>query len=64
MVRPNDDIRELARKSGVCLWQIADVLGVHEVTFTRKLRYPLASGFRANVIEIIKEICHGQNEDN
>ena len=39
--RPNRDIRRAAAFSGVCLWQIADSLGITDANFSRKLRREL-----------------------
>lgn len=39
--RPNRDIRRAAAFSGICLWQIADSLGITDANFSRKLRREL-----------------------
>lgn len=38
----NTDIRKYAKTHGVRLWQIADELGISEITMSRKLRYELS----------------------
>ena len=42
--------------AGVKLWQIADVLGVADCNFSRKLRHELSPGERARVLNIIQEL--------
>ena len=38
----NNDIRLAAAGAGVCLWQIADALGIADNSFSRKLRKELS----------------------
>lgn len=52
----NRDIRTAALKAGVKNWQIADKLGIHEGTFSRKLRYELNSEEKSKIINIIEEL--------
>ena len=40
-MRANQDIRERAKKSGVCQWEIAETLGISETHLCRKLRKEL-----------------------
>ena len=54
--RPNQDIRETAKESGVYLWQIAAALGISEPTLIRWLRFPLAPEKRSAIIEAIEGI--------
>lgn len=49
----NETIRSAAKKNGVFLWEIADVLGVSEPTITRMLRRELAEPERARFLEAI-----------
>ena len=41
-MKRNEDIRAMARKNGVYLYEIAEVLGVSEPTFIRWLRKELS----------------------
>ena len=52
----NMEIREKAKKAGVCLWQIADVLGITDGNFSRKLRKELPEAEKEKVIKIIDGI--------
>lgn len=48
--RPNRDIRRAAAFSGVCLWQIADSLGITDANFSRKLRRELPADEKEKII--------------
>ena len=52
----NKEIREAAKQAGVCLWQIAERLGMNDGNFSRKLRRELSEVDRARVMEIIAEL--------
>ncbi len=51
----NTDIRKYAKSHGVRLWQIADELGISEITMSRKLRYELSEDEKQKILEIINE---------
>lgn len=53
--RPNRDIRRAAAFSGVCLWQIADSLGITDANFSRKLRRELPADEKEKIMQIIKK---------
>lgn len=53
----NKDVREAAKSAGVCLWQIAEELGVNDGNFSRKLRKELPSAEKATVMEIITRLA-------
>ena len=53
----NEGLRAEAKKKGVCLWQIADRLGVSEMTITRKLRRELGDAERDRFLSLISEIA-------
>lgn len=53
----NKVIREAAKNSGVCLWQIAERLGMNDGNFSRKLRKELPTEEREKIIEIINELA-------
>jgi uncharacterized protein YidB (DUF937 family) len=52
----NQEIRELASKGGIKLWQIADKLGINDGNLSRKLRHELPEVEKERVIRIIDEL--------
>lgn len=38
----NQELRTYAKEKGVCLWQVAQVLGISESTMTRRMRRELS----------------------
>jgi uncharacterized protein YidB (DUF937 family) len=52
----NQEIRELASKEGIKLWQIADKLGINDGNLSRKLRHELPEAQKERVIAIIEEL--------
>ena len=55
----NSDIRNEAKKAGVKLWQIAELLNITDSTFSRKLRRELTADEKAAIIAIINELRGG-----
>ena len=55
MQKRNIDIRTLARVENVHHWQIAEVLGVSEITFSRWLRKELSPEKKEEIRKAIKE---------
>lgn len=55
--RKNNDIRELAKNSGVCLWEIAERIGLSDSNFSRMLRYPLSIEQKGVIISAIHTIA-------
>ena len=49
---PNRDIRRAAAFSGVCLWQIADSLGITDANFSRKLRRELPTDEKEKIMQM------------
>lgn len=63
----NELIKLKASVSGVCLWQIADKLGINDGNFSRKLRKELPAAEQEKILAIInelKESSHAANENN
>lgn len=58
----NQDVRQFAKKHGVYLWQIAELLGVSEPTMTRRMRRELNSAEREHVIRAIEHIAEMNEE--
>ncbi len=52
----NNEIKDYAKKKRVCLWEVANRLGIADTTFSRKLRVELSQKEMAdikNTIDII-----------
>lgn len=52
----NQEIRQTAISKGVRHWRIAEALGIHETTFTRKLRTELSEQEREHILSVIDEL--------
>ncbi len=52
----NQEIRIKAKENGVRLWQIAEKLGVCDMTLTRKLRHELPEDEKIKILAIIDSI--------
>lgn len=52
----NYEIRERAKSAGVKLWQIAEVLGMNDGNFSRKLRRELPLNEQQKIFEIIDRL--------
>lgn len=55
-MKKNNDIRELAKRNGVYLWQIADSLNVSESHFCKSLRKELTNEKKEKIKQIIKQL--------
>lgn len=53
----NVEIRKAAKQAGVCLWQIAERIGVNDGNFSRKLRRELPIEERDKILGIINELA-------
>lgn len=53
----NTDIRTMARRKGVYLWQIADALGMADSAFSRKLRKELPNEQKAQILSVIDRLA-------
>ena len=53
----NVEIRKAAKQAGVCLWQVAERVGVNDGNFSRKLRRELPVQERDKILEIINELA-------
>lgn len=52
----NQEIRQAAMRKGVRMWQIAEALGVHENTFSRRLRTELPQEEQEKILSIIDDL--------
>ena len=50
-------IRRKLKETKVMQWQVADKLGVSEMTLVRKLRYELSEAEKQKIFQIINEIA-------
>lgn len=53
----NADIRQAAKSAGVCLWQIAERIGVNDGNFSRKLRRELPNQEKQEILRIINDLA-------
>lgn len=53
----NADIRIAAKSAGVCLWQIAERIGVNDGNFSRKLRRELPAQEKQEILQIIQDLA-------
>lgn len=52
----NLDIRLMAARRGIKLWQIADSLGISDCTFSRKLRKEITESEKQEIFAIIERL--------
>ena len=55
----NKEIRQVITDAGVYYWQVADKLGMHDSTFSRKLRHELSKEEKERVLTAIEELKKG-----
>lgn len=53
----NKEIREAAKKMGIHLWQVAEVYGVNDGNFSRKLRKELPVPEKEKIMGIIERLA-------
>ena len=52
------EIKEMIKASGLNLWQVAEVLGMNDGNFSRRLRKPFNDEEVAKIKAIISELCN------
>ena len=62
-MKKNNDIRELAKRNGICLWQIASKLNMRDSNFSRMLRTELPREKKMKIVKIIKELSEKQKQE-
>lgn len=62
-MKRNEDIRAIARREKVYLYEIAEALGVSEPTFNRWLRKELSETQKADIRAAIDIISEQKKED-
>ena len=60
----NIDIRRTAAGNGIPLWRIADVLGIADCSFSRKLRKELPDEEKAKIFAIIERLASEGGQDD
>ncbi len=58
----NNEIRKAAKKNGVCLWQVAEAIGISDASFSRKLRRELPDAERERVMVAIEKLAENSAE--
>lgn len=53
----NADIRVAAKSAGVCLWQVAERIGINDGNFSRKLRRELPDQEKQKILQIIQDLA-------
>ncbi len=56
MSASNTIIRKTAKEKGVCLWEIANALGICEASMTRKMRNDLPEAETKKLLDIIEKL--------
>ena len=64
MEKANLEIRAAAKRNGVPVWYIAEVLGVSEPTMTRRLRRELSGVEKDSIITIIENLKGEREKGN
>lgn len=52
----NYDVRAMAKNNGVCLWQIAEELGIADTTLCRRMRRELPTEEKERIFSIIRKL--------
>lgn len=60
-MKKNQELREYARNKDVKLWEVAEVLGINDGNFSRKLRKELTDTERDNILSIIDKVAESKN---
>ena len=63
MARCNSEIRAYAKAHGVSLWEIAEMLGVWDSNFSRKLRRELPDAEKQRIVNMIDKIAEGKKQE-
>lgn len=53
----NIEIKNYAKSKKVCMWEIADKIGIADSSFSRKLRYELSGEEKELIVSVIDEIA-------
>lgn len=58
----NKEIREAAKSADICLWQVAEKIGVNDGNFSRKLRKELPQQEKEHILTIIDTLAKEKAE--
>ena len=58
----NKEIREVAKRAGVHLWQVAEACGINDGNFSRKLRRELPQEEMEKILAIIDRLARESQE--
>lgn len=58
----NNEIKAMAKSKKVCLWEIAEKIGMADTSFSRKLRRELSAEEKKKIFSLIDEIA-AENEN-
>lgn len=58
----NKDLRTYAKEKGVCLWQVAQALGISEPTMTRRMRRELSQQDKHAMRDIVDALAAEKKE--
>lgn len=53
----NKDLRTYAKEKGICLWQVAQALGISEPTMTRRMRLELSQQDKQAMRDIVDALA-------
>ena len=51
------EIKEFIQRNGVKLWQVADLLGMTDSNFSRRLRKPFSNAEFKHIEKLVEKIC-------
>ena len=54
----NKKIRIAMFDAGIAQWQLAEILGIHEGSLSRKMRHELPAEEQDKIVKMIKEATH------
>ena len=60
-MKKNQKLREYAKSKDVKLWEVAEVLGIQDSAFSRKLRKELSDTERTEMLSIIDKVAEIKN---
>lgn len=64
MKKANQELRTLARKKGVFLYQIAERMGISDTRLSIKMRKPFSEKQKRQFLEIIEELSYLNSLDD
>lgn len=53
----NHDIKQKAIEKGVCLWEVAEAIGIADTSMSRKLRRELPENEKERIFKVIDNIA-------